>query len=122
VAETGPVLVIEDDATIAGIVAGVLGDEGYQVVVARDGVEALERIAAQAPRLILLDMRMPRVNGWEFAAAYRARTEVPAPIVVITAGRDASQKAREIGADAYIAKPFDIDDVVSLVARLVGAP
>jgi CheY-like chemotaxis protein len=122
VAEGGPVLVVEDDESIARIVAGVLADEGYPVVVARDGAEALERIAAQPPRLILLDMRMPRVNGWEFTAAYRARTDAPAPIVVITAGRDAAQKAREIGADGYVAKPFDIDDVVDIVTRVVGAP
>src|SRR5207249_4980422 len=92
VADPGPVLVVDDDAAIAAIVAGVLEDEGYAVVLARNGAEALDRIAAQPPRLILLDMRMPGMSGWEFVAAYRARADAQAPIVVMTAGRNAAEK------------------------------
>jgi CheY-like chemotaxis protein len=121
VADAGPVLVVEDDEAIAAIVAGVLEDEGYAVAVARNGAEALDRIAVRRPRLILLDMRMPVMNGWEFAGAYRARTAAPAPIVVMTAG-DAARKASEVGADAYLRKPFAIDQVVAVVARHAGAP
>lgn len=113
---------VDDDVAIAAIVAGVLEDEGYAVVLARNGAEALDRIATQPPRLILLDMRMPGMSGWEFVAAYRTRVDAHAPIVVMTAGRNAAGKAREIAADGYVAKPFDLDQIVEVVARHVGPP
>jgi CheY-like chemotaxis protein len=120
-AEGAPVLVIEDDPTLARVVASALEDEGYPVVVARDGAEALALAAARPPRLILLDMRMPRMNGWEFAAAYRAGASAPAPIVVMTAGRDAAQKARDVAAADFIVKPFDLDQVIEIVERVLAS-
>jgi CheY-like chemotaxis protein len=115
-----PVLVVDDDESIRESVAMFLIDEGYPVAVAGDGDEALERVAERSPALILLDIRMPRMNGIEFAAAYRALPGPHAPIVVMTAGRDARQRAEEIGADGYLAKPFDLDDLVAAVARRVA--
>jgi CheY-like chemotaxis protein len=72
------------------------------------------------PGLILLDMRMPVMNGWEFAREYRARHGRAAPIVVVTAAEDARARAQEIGADAWLEKPFDLDDVVRMVAQFLG--
>jgi CheY-like chemotaxis protein len=117
VADARPVLVVDDDPAIAEVVAGALEDEGYPVAVAHNGAEALKQVEARPPRLILLDMRMPVMNGWEFADAYRARSAERAPIVVMTAGRDAAQKARDIDADGYIAKPFDLDEILETVTR-----
>jgi CheY-like chemotaxis protein len=98
----------------------ILGDAGYDVAAAGDGLQALARIEKRMPGVILLDMRMPVMNGWEFAREYRARFARAAPIVVVTAAEDARARAQEIGADAWLEKPFDLDDVVRTVARFLG--
>jgi CheY-like chemotaxis protein len=69
------------------------------------------------PGMILLDMRMPVMNGWEFAREFRTRYENPCPIVVVTAAENARARAEEIGADGWLAKPFDLQDVLDTVAR-----
>jgi CheY-like chemotaxis protein len=113
----GPVLVVDDDDTIRSLMAEALSDEGYETVEAKDGAVALDFVRAYSPRLILLDMRMPGMNGWEFAEEYRKLPGPHAPIVVVTAGADGALKASQIHADAYVAKPFRIDDLVDTVAR-----
>jgi DNA-binding response OmpR family regulator len=67
-------------------------------------------------------MRMPGMNGWDFAREFRARHGAASPIVVVTAAENARRRAEEIGADAWLAKPFDIDDVLALVERFLGPP
>lgn len=112
-----PILVVEDEIVIATTVASLLREEGYDVVLAANGQEALEQIAHERPCLILLDMKMPVMDGWEFAAAYR-RTPAPhAPILMMTAARDAHTRAAEIFADGYLDKPFDIEDLLARVAE-----
>src|SRR5438132_8624712 len=95
------VLVIDDDLEISGIVREILEDEGYEVTAARDGGQALTMLGelAEPPDVILLDMRMPGVNGWDFATAYRSRPGRHAPLVTMTAAADANKWAQEIGAD-----------------------
>jgi CheY-like chemotaxis protein len=88
--------------------------EGYLVRTARNGVEALAVLEQWGSRLILLDMRMPVMDGWEFAEAVKERGLTP-KIVVMTATTDAADWARQIGADGYLAKPFDLDTVFSIV-------
>jgi PAS domain S-box-containing protein len=117
---SGPVLVVDDDDTIRAVIAETLTDEGYDTLEAKDGTIALELAREHPPRLILLDMRMPGMNGWEFAEAYRQVPGPHAPIVVLTGGGQADVKAREIGADAYLTKPFEVEDLINLVARYVG--
>jgi two-component system, chemotaxis family, chemotaxis protein CheY len=117
---SGYVLVVEDDDEIRDFVALLLEGEGYAVRTARNGAEALDVVRDNAPRLILLDMRMPVMDGWGFARAYRTQPGPHAPILVMTAARDAAQRAHEIQADAYLAKPFDLDDLMSLVDRLTA--
>jgi CheY-like chemotaxis protein len=117
---TGPILVVDDDDAIRDLMEMVLGDEGYEVVSVGSGPEALDRIHERRPELILLDMRMPGMNGWEFAEAYRRLPGPHAPIVVVTAGRNPDQKARDVDAVAYLAKPFDLDELGSLVGRVLG--
>lgn len=114
------VLVVEDDPDLLALVEMILRDAGHEVAVAADGAQALERVAARMPGVILLDMRMPVMNGWEFAREFRARHGRAAPIVVVTAAEDARARAQEIGADAWMEKPFDLDDVVRMVARFVA--
>ena len=110
------VLVVDDEDEIREIVTEVLVDEGYDVVTAPCGGLALERAKAAPPELILLDMRMPRMDGWQFAAAYRQAPGPHARIVVMTAARDAAAWASQIGADGCLPKPFDLD----VLLRVVG--
>ena len=114
------VLIVEDDDEIRDFVALLLGTEGYTVRTARNGAEALEIAGATRPRLILLDMRMPVMDGWAFARAYRSRPGPHAPILVMTAARDAGERAQEIQADAYVAKPFDLNHLLSLVSSFTA--
>jgi two-component system, chemotaxis family, chemotaxis protein CheY len=116
----GPVLVVDDDESIRAFLKMALSDRGYQVVTAEHGAEALEAVRRSSPSLILLDMRMPVMDGWAFSRAYREGTPPHAPIVVLTAARDAAQYAGEIAADAYLAKPFDLKELIHVVGRLAG--
>jgi DNA-binding response OmpR family regulator len=110
----GRILVVDDDVAILEIVADVLEFEGYQVETATDGAQALEAVEQAPPRLVLLDMRMPHLDGWAFARILRERG-IRLPILVMTAARDASSWAHEIGAEGYLAKPFDIGELLDAV-------
>ncbi len=112
-----PILVVDDDQTILKTVADILGLEGYPVTTASNGVEALQVVERTRPSLVLLDMRMPLLDGWGFARQLRARG-LSTPILVMTAAQDAGVWAREIGADGYLAKPFDLTDLLDAVASL----
>lgn len=111
------VLAVDDDPSILELVQMALEDDGYTVMTAADGAEALELLDKHSLGLILLDMRMSRVNGWEFAEAYRRRPGPHAPIVVITAAADAAARAAEIGAEGYLGKPFGLDELSEVVSR-----
>jgi CheY-like chemotaxis protein len=114
------VLVVDDDDTISEFVGMALADEGYQVLYAQHGLAALEIIASQGnPSLILLDMRMPVMDGWQFSREYRQRSGPHAPIIVLTAAADAARSAQQINADAFLPKPFDLQDLLTLVDRYV---
>jgi DNA-binding response OmpR family regulator len=116
------VLVVEDDADLLALMEIVLSDAGYPVRTASEGRSALRRVAEEIPGLVLLDMRMPGMNGWEFAREFHARHGRPCPVVVVTAAENARQRAEEIGADGWLAKPFDIDEVLRIVRRHLGNP
>jgi CheY-like chemotaxis protein len=109
------VLVVDDDASIRDLVDLALSDQGYEVIAASDGQAALALVKRTTPDVILLDMRMPVLDGWTFAGAYRAQPGPHAPIIVCTAARDAATNAAEIQATAYLAKPFAVKDLVSCV-------
>jgi len=111
------ILVVEDDDSIRDLVDLVLSSAGYEVLTASDGAAALQVIGGARPDLVLLDMRMPVMDGWEFARRYRARPEPHAPIVVLTAARDAADRAAEIQANGYLGKPFDVDELLTLVSQ-----
>jgi two-component system chemotaxis response regulator CheY len=113
----GPILVVDDDEVILSSIEFLLADEGYSVITAVNGEDALECVTQQLPRLILLDMKMPVMDGWAFAAAYRERSEPHAPIIMMTAAHDFRARAAEIGADDYIAKPFDVETLLDLIRR-----
>ena len=117
--QPGTVLVVDDDESIREFIGEALADEGYVVRTAPDGRAAFEVLGAARPDLILLDMRMPVMDGWEFARAYRESAPAGGrvPIVVLTAARDAAGRAAEIAADGYLAKPFGLQDLLETVRR-----
>src|SRR4051794_38546039 len=112
------VLMIDDDPDIRQLIAFALVDEGFEVDEAADGHEALELVGRQHPDVILLDMKMPGMDGWEFVKVYRERYGHQAPIIVITAAHDAAKRGAHVKADSYLSKPFDLDMLVERVSEL----
>jgi CheY-like chemotaxis protein len=115
-AHQNAVLVVDDDASILDTVSSILAGEGYDVVSASSGQDALAAVARTRLVLILLDMRMPVMDGWAVARALRERDN-KVPIVVMTAAESAKRWAEEVGADGYLAKPFGLDELLETVAR-----
>ena len=110
-------LVVDDDHDIAELVRLALADEGHEVVVASNGSSALAEAQSTLFDLILLDMRMPVMDGWEFARVYQSMPEPRAPVIVVTAARDAAERAAEINADGHLSKPFSLEDLLDVVNR-----
>jgi two-component system, chemotaxis family, chemotaxis protein CheY len=106
--------VVDDDPSIVAVVSDILIAEGHEVVSAENGAEAL--VKANGEALVLLDMRMPVLDGWGFAREFRASGK-RSPIVVMTAAENARRWAEEIGAQGYLAKPFEIDALIAAVDR-----
>ena len=115
------ILVVDDDPAIAGTVCDLLEMEGYQTGSAGHGLAALDLCAQREPDAIVLDMRMPLMDGWEFARRYRTVSRRPAPIICMTAARDAAQWAAQIQADAHVAKPFDVEALLNTVEEVLGS-
>ena len=110
------ILVVDDEAPLRRVVASVLREEGYSVAEAGNGKEALDLLADTDANLVLLDMRMPVMDGWEFTES--AKEQFPdVPILVMTAARDAEKWAREVGAVGFLSKPFDLDHMLEEVAE-----
>ncbi len=114
-----PVLVVDDDVAIRETIAVMLEAEGYRVAVAAHGADALRSLALERPAVILLDLNMPVMDGWELLRRLRA-SGVAIPVVFMTAGRAAHVEAERAGADGYLPKPFDIDMLYDVVARFAG--
>jgi two-component system chemotaxis response regulator CheY len=115
-----PILVIDDDPAIRATVAEILMAEGYTVATATNGVDGLQSLDRLDPALVLLDMRMPIMDGWGFARALQSRG-VRVPILVMTAAQDARRWAHEINAQGFVAKPFDLLDLLDAVGRFFPA-
>ncbi len=116
------ILVVDDDPSILATVSEILEFEGYQVQTATNGKEAISVLERTCPQLVLLDMRMPVLDGWGVAREIeqrdlRQRCET-LKILVMTAARDARAWATEIRADGYVPKPFELDQLLGEVERL----
>jgi two-component system, chemotaxis family, chemotaxis protein CheY len=118
------ILVVDDDPDILEALSEILEAEGFEIRRARNGKEALERLEPDPPQLILLDLMMPVMDGWEFAQRMRQRpTFSGIPIIVLSADRNVGSKALDIGAVGHLAKPFELNDLLEMVRRaLKGSP
>ena len=117
------ILVADDEPNIVISLEYLMKREGYTVLVARDGQEALDAIARDKPDLVLLDVMMPKKSGFEVCQAVRASEELQATkILMLTAkGRDTDvAKGLALGADAYMTKPFSTRELVQKVAEMLG--
>lgn len=118
---TGLVLVVDDSPVIRDLIAVNLELEGFEVVVAGDGEEALMCVAERRPDVITLDVVMPRLDGFETAARLRADPKYSdIPLILVTARAAAADLVRgeELDVDGYLTKPFEPAELVSLVNRL----
>ncbi|MGE8218894.1 MAG: Hpt domain-containing protein [Stenotrophomonas acidaminiphila] len=117
------VMVVDDSLTMRKVTGRVLERHNFEVVAARDGVEALERLEERVPDLMLLDIEMPRMDGYELATAMRADPrykEVPIVMITSRSGDKHRQRAFEIGVQRYLGKPYQELDLMRNVYDLLG--
>jgi CheY-like chemotaxis protein len=116
------VLVVDDFEDTRELYASALEAAGFAVAEAQDGEEALERIEAVRPALVVMDLSMPRVDGWEATRRLKANPRSADTIVIALTGHSTHlglQKARDVGADAVLAKPCLPNDLIALVRALL---
>jgi len=119
----GKILVVDDEIYIVHILDFSLGMEGYEVVTALDGEQALEKAHAEHPDLIVLDIMMPKLDGYETCKMLKADPATKdVPVILLSAkGRNVDQKIGfEVGADDYITKPFSPRKLVERINALLG--
>ena len=119
----GRVLAVDDDPVIQRLLQVNLEMEGFDVDLAADGAEALERMRTSAPDLVLLDVMMPELDGWAVCEAMQADPSLAdIPVIFLSArAQDADiERGTGLGAAAYITKPFDPIDLVALVEELIA--
>ena len=117
------ILVVEDDHVIRELLVVNLKMEGHEAVTAADGNDALEAVASQHPDVVLLDMMLPGLDGWEVTARLKADSSTSAvPIVALSARAMQADidRGRELGVDHYVTKPFDPIDLMELVNSLIS--
>jgi DNA-binding response OmpR family regulator len=111
------VLIVDDDADMLEVLELVLREAGYATRTARNGQQALDVIALGMPALIVLDMLMPVMNGWQFAHEFRARYGDQVPIVVATAAEHVRARSDGMNAADVLPKPFAVADLLRVVGR-----
>lgn len=113
------VLVVDDEKSIVEIVTAYLERDGYQVMVAYDGKSAIDLARKERPDLLVLDLMLPEVSGWDVCRTLRRESDIP--IIMLTARDDTTDKivGLELGADDYVIKPFDPKELVSRVRAVL---
>jgi chemosensory pili system protein ChpA (sensor histidine kinase/response regulator) len=116
-------MVVDDSLTVRKITSRFLVREGFRVKTARDGVEALEMLETEVPAVMLLDIEMPRMDGFEVARSVRSGNQYrDLPIIMITSRTAEKHRshALELGVDAYLGKPYQEDELLAEIKRLAG--
>ena len=110
---------VDDERALVGMVASLLGEEGYEIVTAYDGETALRRHAEESPDLVILDRKLPKISGDEVCKRIRASSTTP--ILMLTGERGADERAKllDLGADDYLEKPFSGRELRSRVRALL---
>ena len=115
----GKIMVVDDDRNICELLRLYLEKDGYTVVIANDGEEALVKFPAENPDLMLLDIMMPKLDGWQVCREIRKKSNVP--IIMITAKGETFDKVLglELGSDDYVVKPFDPKEIVARIKAIM---
>ena len=113
------IMVVDDDFNICELIRLILKKEDFKVIVANDGISALEKLEIDKINLIILDIMMPNMDGWEFCREVRKFSNIP--IIMLTAKSEINQKVKgfDIGADDYLTKPFEPEELVARVKALL---
>jgi DNA-binding response OmpR family regulator len=113
------ILVVDDEPHIVELAELYLRNEGYRVISAADGIQALKKIEAERPALVVLDLMLPEINGWEVCRRVRASSNLP--IIMLTARSEDVDKivGLELGADDYVTKPFNPRELVARVKAVL---
>ena len=117
------VMVVDDSITMRKVTGRVLERHEFEVMTAKDGIDALEKLNERVPDLMLLDIEMPRMDGYELATAMKADERLAGvPIIMITSrtGDKHRQRAFDIGVDRYIGKPYQENDLVVQINDVLG--
>ncbi|MEM1485441.1 response regulator transcription factor [Oscillospiraceae bacterium PP1C4] len=115
----GKIMVVDDDRNICELLRLYLEKEGYALVIANDGEEALAKFSVEGPDLILLDIMMPKLDGWQVCREIRKKSNCP--IIMITAKGETFDKVLglELGSDDYVVKPFDPKEIVARIKAIM---
>jgi DNA-binding response OmpR family regulator len=113
------VLVVEDEPALRATIISFLREEGFAAQGASDGQAALNRLEQEAPDVLILDMWLPRLNGWDLTRKMRERG-LQCKLIVMTAAHSARTVAEQLGADAYVPKPFALLQLLRAVERCEG--
>jgi DNA-binding response OmpR family regulator len=114
------ILLVEDNYDVIQLVQNILRMDGHEVALARDGLEALQQESAFAPDAIVLDVNLPRIDGYEVCRRIKARRDVPIMLLTVRAERADMEVGRSAGADLHLAKPFDLHVFLEQVSLLEG--
>lgn len=115
------VLVVDDDDELAEVLRQALRESGYAVATVGHGAAALELIGQIQPDLILLDLRMPIMDGWSFVAQYRRSGKAGGRIVLLSGHPNVREITVSLGADAYVGKPFEMTELLRTLEQQLGA-
>ena len=114
------ILVVDDDDSLRELLRMHLASAGYEVSTAPDGIRAGHQVLKNPPDLILLDVNMPHMDGFEFIAALKADKTLPdIPVIFLTSVEDGEHRGKELGAVGYLTKPVRADRLLEIVARHV---
>ena len=116
------ILIVEDDEGMSMMVAEALGDRGYKTSQVHDGIEAINTILANKPDLVVLDLALPRLSGYEVCSMVRRSEPVSKTPIVVMSGRgnvDDRLEAFAVGADDYVTKPFELNELVARVEAVM---
>ena len=113
------ILVVDDDLNICELLRLYLTKEGYEVVIANDGVSAVTSFREESPSLVLLDIMLPKLDGWQVCREIRKFSETP--IIMLTAKGEVFDRVLglELGADDYVVKPFDTKEIVARIKAVL---
>ena len=114
------ILVVDDNRDILDLIQRVLLTYGYDVLIARDGLEALQQESTMQPDMIVLDVNLPTLDGWEVCRRIKARRDVPIMLLTVRAERADLERSRDAGADDHLPKPFDIAEFLNHINQLVA--